>query len=76
MAISFLLTLHLTIVEGGDTSSTLPLPVTMSCEELSSIAALAVTIEAYVAAIAEVLFVVIFRRVGHPWYMCPDSPQP
>jgi hypothetical protein len=76
MAISFLLALQLTIVEGADTSfSTVPLPVTMSCEELSSIAVLAVTIEAYVAVIVEV-FVVILRRVGHPWYMCPDSPQP
>jgi hypothetical protein len=57
IAISFLVELQFTIVEGADSSSsTVPLQITMSCEELSSIVELAVTIEAYVAAIAEVLF--------------------
>jgi hypothetical protein len=47
MAISFLVALQLITVEGADiSSSTVPLPVTMSCEELYSIVALAATIEA------------------------------
>jgi hypothetical protein len=29
-----------------------------------------------VATMAEVLVFVILRRVGHPWYMCPNSSQP
>ena len=42
----------------------------------SFVAALAVTIEAYVVTIKEVLVVPILWRAGHPWYMWPDSPQP
>jgi hypothetical protein len=77
MALSFLVALQSTFVESADTSSSAVLfPATMPCKELSSIAPLAVTIEAYVTAIAEVLVVADLRRVGHPWYMCPDWPQP
>jgi hypothetical protein len=68
MALSFLVALQSTFVEGADTSSSAVLfPATMSCKELSSIVPLAVTSEAYVAAIAEVLVVAVLRHVGYPW---------